>query len=198
MNKASLPIAFLSGPAGKALAAIGGAVVGLILWVSFFVLPQQKALAGLHSRLEKVHQDVITTKQKVARSPALQAEINRLTAQEPMMAGSSPEEQLPELFKVIAQAAKGAQVHLLNVKAKKEIGQLTPGADGFLQLPVQVDASAGYHQLGQFIDAIESSNSFVQVREMKIRSNPDDIWHHQASFILVIYLFPGGERSKQG
>lgn len=198
MAKSASPMAFFFGPVGKALAAFGGVLVGLILWFNVFVVPQQKALAVGHSRLEKVRQDVSTTKQRMARLPALQAEIDRLMAQEPVAVGIPPERQVPEFFKVIAQTAKGAQVRLLGVEAKQEISQLTPGTSGFLELSVQVDASAGYHQLGQFIDALESSNNFVRVQEFKIQSDPDDLWHPQASFVLVVYLFPAREGSKQG
>ena len=190
-------MAFLNGPAGKLLAAVFGILAGLILWAQFFLFPQRVASAELHSRLEKVRQDVATTRQKMAHLPSLQAEINRLMAQEPMMVEASPEEQLPELFKVIAQEAKAAQVRLVGVKAQKEVGQVTPSPNGFLELPVQVDVAAGYHPLGQFIDLLEGSNNFFRVQDLKIQSNRDDVWHHQATLLLDVYLFPGGERSRK-
>ena len=190
-------MAFLNSPAGKLFGAVFGILVGLFLWVHFFVGPQQEISAQLHSSLEKVRQDVATTHQKMSHLPALQAEINRLMMQEPMMVESSPEEQLPEIFKVIAQEAKSAQVRLLGVKAQKEIGQVTPSSNGFLELPIQVDATAGYHQLGQFLDLLEGSNNFFRIQGLKIQSNPNDVWHHQATLLLDVYLFPGGERSRK-
>jgi len=190
-------MAFLSSPVGKLFGAVFGILVGLFLWVRFFVSPQQEISAQLHSSLEKVRQDVSTTHQKMSHLPALEAEIHRLMMQEPMMVEASPEEQLPEIFKVIAQEAKTAQVRLLGVKAKKEISQVTPSLNGFLELPVQVDATAGYHQLGQFLDLLEGSNNFFRVQGLKIQSNPNDVWHHQATLLLDVYLFPGGERSRK-
>ena len=197
MPKSRLPIEFLTGPAGKILAGLFGILLGLILWAHFFMLPQQAACAELHSRLEKARQEVAATRQKMAHLPALQSEISRLMAQEPMMVEASPEEQLPELFKLMAQEAKAAQVRLLGVKAQKEIGQVAPSPNGFLELPVQVDVSGGYHQLGQFIDNLEGPNNFIRIQELRIKSNPNDMWHHQATLLLDVYLFPGGERSRK-
>ncbi len=197
MPKSGSPIGFLKSPAGKLLTAVFGILVGLFLWGRFFVGPQQEASAQLHSSLEKVRRDVAVTHQKISHLPALQAEINRLMMQEPMTVEASPEEQLPEIFKVIAQEAKTAQVRLLGVKTQEEISQVTPSPTGFLELPVQVDVTAGYHQLGQFLDLLEGSNNFFRVQGLKIQSNPNDVWHHQATVLLDVYLFPGAERSRK-
>ena len=197
MPKSKSPIGFLTGPAGKILAGVFGILIGLILWVRFFMLPQQAACAELHSRLEMARREAATTRQKIAHLPALQAEIGRLMAQEPAMVEASPEEQLPELFKLIGQEAKAVQVHLRGVKAQKEISQVTPSSNGFLELPVQVEASGGYHQIGQFIEKLEGSNNFIRVQELRIKSDPNDVWHHQATLLLDAYLFPGGERSRK-
>ncbi len=195
MPKISLPT--LSPQRQKQIVVGISSIVFLIIWLPFFVVPQRESLADLQARVKKVRSEVAEVRAKMVQLPAMETELRQLASQyDSAVITTPPEEQLPELFEMIAQAARNSQVRLIGVKPKVEIGQVTPGASGFLELPVQVDASGGYHQLGMFVDALERSKSLLRIEELKIQQDPKDIWHHEATFIIHAYLFPGGEKGK--
>jgi Tfp pilus assembly protein PilO len=172
-------------------------VAGFILWISLFFVPQQRLGRQIRSEVRRLKQQIAQTRQEFAQLPALEAELARWMVQYRMPTVVPPlEEQLPELLGTIAQAARSAQVRLLSIKPEGEMRQLTPGPTGYLELPVQVETSAGYHQVGRFIDALENSDSLLRVEELGIRADPVDIWHHQVSFVLAVYLLPSGEQQQ--
>ncbi len=194
----NLKLPLLEGKEWKAIVAGAGIVVGLFVWLQLFIIPQRSSLMDSCSRNKTIVKDMALLKEKIAKFPEMEKQLIQLAGQyDPRMVTTPPEKQLPEILEVIAQAAKASDVRLLGAKPRMEISDLSPGSSGFLELPVQVDASGGYHQLGLFLDSLESSRMLVRVHELKIQTNPEDIWHHQATFVLWTYLFPVvGDQSK--
>jgi Tfp pilus assembly protein PilO len=180
------------------LALMGvGALVLLFIWYDLFFVPTRANLQDVGLRAKTMAQDVKLVKEKMTKLGVMQKQLDEMAAQyDARMITMLPEEQLPELFQVITQAARTSDVRIANIKPKVEVNQLSPSTSGFLEVPIQVDASGAYHNLGKFLDAIESSKALFRVREIKVEANPADIWHHEASVVIWAYLFPGGERSK--
>ncbi len=192
-----LKIPLLEGKEWKTIIAGAGIIVVLFVWFQLFIIPQRSSLMDSCSRNKTIVKDMALLKEKIARFPQMERQLSQLAGQyDPRMVMTPPEKQLPEILEVVAQAAKAADVRLLGAKPRAEISDLSPGASGFLELPVQVDAFGGYHQLGLFLDALESSRMLVRVHELKIEAHREDIWHHQATFVLWTYLFPVGDQSK--
>ncbi|GEM_PF-2424325 len=181
----------------KVIVSLLVGIVGLALWWRLFLIPQCRTWRDLYQRAHLLNKEVDRIPKTLAQLPALKSELSRLAAQYNLPAvAQPPEEQLPELLETISQMAKAAQVQLISVKPQGDFSKLIPGPSGYLELPIQVEASAGYHQIGLFLDTLEHSDSFVRLQEMKIQADPKDIWHPQVTLILRAYLLPGGQHSK--
>ncbi len=174
-----------------------GAGIGLVAWMAFFFVPQCGKWAAGYSKVTELRRKISETHQGLSQLSGVEQALARLRAQYELPAVTPPpEEQLPELLEMIAQTARSSQVSLLSVKPKENLSQLSAGPTGYLELPIQLEASAGYHQIGKFLDLLEHSESLVRVQKLKIQSNPDDLWKHQATLILQAYLLPGGNSKK--
>ncbi len=170
------------------------AVVGLLVWTNLFLIPQRRIAAELEPQVRTKRKQLSELKRNLPQLEKLESEVAVLSAQHHLPSGSrQPEEQLPELLDAIAQAARSAGGRLIRVKPKVEEGLAKPGPSGYLELPIQVEASAGYHPLGLFLDSLERSENFIRVQEFRIHGDPQDIWNHKASFIFQAYLLPSRE-----
>jgi len=130
-------------------------------------------------------------KRQITQLPRLQKNLEELAAQVELPAVvPSPEEQLPELLEEMAKLARAAQVRLTAVKPQLNLDALEAGESGYLELPLQMETSGGYHEIGAFLDAIESSEHLVRVDGLLVRNSPEDIWRHTATFLLRAYLLP--------
>ncbi|MBI4228021.1 MAG: type 4a pilus biogenesis protein PilO [Candidatus Omnitrophica bacterium] len=165
--------------------------LAVVAWWLFLLAPQQRALAERGALLRTLRPQVAELRQQLDGLSAVEAEIARLTTEPGLSTHARrPEEQLPDLLQAITQMAQGARVRLVALKPKLDLGGLTPGPSGYLELPVAMQVSAGYHELGQFIDALERSPQLVRVGEFEIGPTPEDLWHHQAVIMLQVYLVP--------
>lgn len=177
----------------KILAGIG-AGVGFILWLTFFFTPQFVNWIQRRPQVQGLKAQIQEARQRLGQFPKREKELSDLKTQYELSgANLISQQQLPELLEKIAQAARSAGVRLEAVKPKVDISQLTPGPSGYLELPLEVDAVAGYHGLGVFLDTLERSDNLIRVQEFKIQADPKDLWNHQATFVLQSYLLPDGK-----
>lgn len=177
--------------------------VGGVIWVRGFVIPQSRRLAEIRPKIRDLRNEMKEIQSGLRQLPSLEEEFARLSKESigPAASGAAkelvpPEERVPELLDQIAQAAKSSQVRLSQVKPGEELSRLRPGPSGFLELPIRVEATGGYHPLGRFLDLLERSNSLIRVRQLEIKPNPEEIWRHQASLTLQAYLLPGRSKEK--
>ncbi|MBI3318313.1 MAG: type 4a pilus biogenesis protein PilO [Candidatus Omnitrophica bacterium] len=174
----------------KILIALGGALA-VLAWLILVLIPVQSSLAGIRPQVIDLKDQLGSLRQGLNQLPAMEEELKRLFAEYELPATNlSPEEQLPQLLENIAQLARASQVRLVAVKPKADLSLLAPGPSGYLELPVQMEASGGYHAIGSFLDAMERSKSLVRVLELQMEPSSEDLWHHQAILILQLYLVP--------
>lgn len=172
------------------------AAIGVAAWWMLMLGPQQALWAERSAALRALRQQVDDVRQGVAQQPAMEQELARLaeTSGETTSA-RRPEEQLPNLLQAITQMAQAGQVRIVAMKPMVELSSLIPSPAGYLELPVAFQASAGYHQLGAFLDALERSPRLARVGALQIGPQTEDLWRHQVTMVLQVYLVPWSESS---
>jgi len=171
--------------------------IGVVFWIGLIVMPQQRALADLSATVRTRRAQLAELHRGMAQRSAMEAESARL-AQQYRVPGQipPPEEQLPGLLKVITETAKTTQVGLLTVRPKTDFGTMAQKTGGYVEVPLEISASGGYHELGAFLDGLEQSPSLVfRVERLGIQPDPKDLWHHHATFMVRLYLVaPSAQR----
>ena len=165
--------------------------VGLIAWTNFFFLPQRQIWVKRRPEVQKLREEIIRTERDLTHLKTLEENRSRLAVQVEMKyLETPPQEQLPELLERIAQTARVSKVALSSLKPSADLNALSPGLSGYLELPLSIQFSAGYHQIGKFLDALESSEDLLRVQKLEIRSASGDVLKHKANLTLQAYLVP--------
>lgn len=179
------------------LLGAGGAVFGAA-WLAIFLLPQIRAFQENRTQLGDLEQRWTQLKEGLATLPALEGEVAQLTEKYSLPSereARPPQEQLPELLNVLSQLARREQVVLLVVKPTSDIDKLTPGPSGYLELQIFVVVSGGYHPIGKFLDAVESSPELLmRVQEFGISDDEESLWAHTGYILFQAYVPPGPAR----
>ena len=58
------------------------------------------------------------------------------------------------------------------------------------EIPIQLDALAGFHQLGTFLSRAEQGEQPIQLRSLRISENPKLLRRHVVKMTLVAYVMP--------
>ena len=181
----------------RILIGIASAIV-VVVWVTVFAVPQQRTLAEVSAQVRALRAQVAEARRGLAQLPAMETEVASLVGTHPLPADAPPpEEQVLELLKAITEAARTSRVNLLTVKPKGDLGQVAPGVTGYVELPIELMASGGYHEIGAFVDAVERLPSFLlRIQRFQIQADPQDMWHHHAALALQAYLASGGRQGR--
>lgn len=172
-------------------------LIGLVGWVSFFLLPQQRLMGQERMQLQELQSQVEQTRRGLAQMPVMEEQIRQLTARYQLPAVTKPpEQQLPDLLEMISQTARRAQVRVIAAKPSSDVSKLVPGPSGYLELQILLALSGGYHQTGTFLDTLERSGNLLRVRELALLPNPENLYHHQVVILFQAYLVPAHLKEK--
>ncbi len=170
------------------------AAIGGVLWIQFFLVPQAGRAGRLSSELKGMRAQVEKTRRELKQMPEMERSRSLLAAQYAVPAPAAPpEEQLPDLMDRIAQAARSAHVRIITLHPKQDLAQTQAGPSGYLEIPLELAATAGYHQVGRFLDELERSGTLVRLKELEIRPSGQDLWNHQIKMQLLAFLVPNAQ-----
>ena len=170
-----------------------GSVIGLLFWTQILFLPQQRTLSATSSELRTLQKKLREAHHNLTELPRLEKEYAQLSTSKGIASAAPAEQQLLETFNAVSEMARLSQVQMTTLKPKVGLNRLVPSQSGFLELPVEADATGGYHQFGAFLDTLEHSDLFLKLQALEIRPDSKSIWKHEAIFIFQVSLFPTGK-----
>ncbi|MBL7155564.1 MAG: type 4a pilus biogenesis protein PilO [Candidatus Omnitrophica bacterium] len=107
----------------------------------------------------------------------------------------SREKELPILFGNISKMARSSRVKILSITPlevrKRETNDKKESV--YEELPIAISAQSGYHELGEFISKMENDKRYLQVSDIKIKSNTANPRKHDINFVVYAYTFKSGE-----
>jgi Tfp pilus assembly protein PilO len=125
-----------------------------------------------------------------ANSLKLKQDVAGLETQLSNMEGKLFLESETQVFlKYLNQLARSVNVRIVSLSpetpVKKEVASLKKV---YLQIPYRAVLKCTYHDLGKFINRVESSNErFVKVEEVSIKHDSGSIWEHAVELEISIF-----------
>ena len=118
----------------------------------------------------------------------------------------SSEEELPAVIERVSGLATETGVRIQAIFPQRPVetaGAGTPSQQGaaasaslvYKEIPIQVDALTGYHQLGAFLSQVESGEKPTRVSNLRIAGNQKDLRRHSVKLVLRSYFTPKEEAS---
>ena len=95
--------------------------------------------------------------------------------------------QLASLLQDISKIANTNNVEILQIKPSRETGKAA-AALKFSPVSISLDLICGYHNLGKFINALESNQAFISIESFKIEARSGDALKQRVSLILKTYV----------
>jgi len=175
-------------------------LAGLSAWVYYAYV-----LTPLFRRVVQLGQDIRTTsitlrhiEQAIAQEPQLRQESDRLRETIQALSTSLPsKEELPSVIELLSDVASQTGVKIQTIFPQRAFeSEETPahakppdkGRDFYTQIPIQIDALGGFHQLGSFLSRVESGPQPIQLKSLRISGNPKEPRRHTMKIVLAVYF----------
>ncbi|MBI4322675.1 MAG: type 4a pilus biogenesis protein PilO [Candidatus Omnitrophica bacterium] len=96
------------------------------------------------------------------------------------------EDELPTMIEQLTDLAGQTGVKIQLISPQRAFpASLSP--DAYKEIPIQIEALAGFHQLGTFLSRVELGTQPMQVRTLRISENPKLLRRHLVKLTLLAY-----------
>lgn len=156
-------------PYAKIIISILPAVILSVIIIVLFILPKQKEIQELNTKIDAQNNEIAASEAKVAKLDILKKENERLVNRINELKEQLPEEK--EISSLLKQVSDLGIASGLNIKAWRP-GQKTTHPSGIVyEIPVSVEVEGTYHNLGYFLSSLTRLNRIVNISNMKL-ANP--------------------------
>jgi len=155
-------------PAAKVVIALLPAIVISVLVVIFLILPRHKEIKRLNAEITKQENDIAKDQVKAAKLSTLKAENEKLQRRLDELKLQLPEER--EVSGLLRQVSDlGIKSGLKTISWKPEQKKDHPSGTIY-EIPVAVELSGSYHNLGIFFSSLTKLNRIVNISDIKMGS----------------------------
>ena len=169
----------------RALAAIGVLGAG-ILWTyfTFIVGPLMREAGELSQQVRAAREEFKTLQSATANETTLRQRHEQLQDTVASLRKLLPaEEELPHVIELLSDLAGQSQVKIQTIFPQRPLAEDAhalekPAASAaplvYKDVLIQIEALAGFHQLGTFLSLVETGETPMQVSSLRISSDPKD------------------------
>ncbi|MCF8024231.1 MAG: type 4a pilus biogenesis protein PilO [Desulfobacteraceae bacterium] len=148
----------------RILISVGAAVVVIAIFGYFLYLPKLDRMAELRDEIETSQQKLERTKAKANAYDAVKKRYDDAREQFELVARALPDkEEIPSLLTGISQAGKASGLKFLLFEPQSESQK-----DFYSEIPVKMELTGGYHDLGVFFDRLARLSRIVNVKDFSI------------------------------
>jgi Tfp pilus assembly protein PilO len=145
----------------------------------FRLLPEASQLKAKIIKVEKDWENIEALKGRVSQS---HEKIGTYERKLPV------EKEVPAVLEFLSQAARKMDVRITEIKPVDQ-DKDEPGIHSlYYRIPILLKAECGYHQLGRFLNKLESADRFVKIDDIKITTNPAQPAIHDVKLVVVTYV----------
>jgi len=159
-------------------------LAGISLWVYYTLLfkPMFQEAVRLGQEVRTASLKLQHTEQAITQEPQLRQEYERLQeALQGLRKALPPPEDLPSVIGLLSDVASQTSVKIQTIfpqrslEDREETPRREPASSDvpelYTEIPIQIDALTGFHQLGTFLSRVESGAQPMQLRSIRITEN---------------------------
>jgi len=150
----------------KTAIAILPALVIAIAVTFLFILPKNKEIKALESKIQVQENEIAKSQAKAEKLTELIAENHRLGKRLDELRDQLPEEkEVSDLLKQVSDLGIGSGLRILLWKPEQK---KTHPSGIVYEIPVKVELSGSYHSLGFFFSSLTRLNRIVNISDIKL------------------------------
>lgn len=152
----------------KGIIAVLPSIILIAIAVFVFILPKQKEIKKVEADIDKQNNEIAVSEAKAAKLEVLKLENERLVVRLNELKEQLPEEkEISSLLKQVSDLGIGSG---LEIKSWRPAPKVAHPSGIVEEIPVAVDVTGTYHNLGNFLSSLTRLNRIVNVTEMRLGS----------------------------
>ncbi|OGW91567.1 MAG: hypothetical protein A3D28_06115 [Omnitrophica bacterium RIFCSPHIGHO2_02_FULL_63_14] len=195
----------------KTLLSVAGlGIVILWVYVAAIVRPLMREGGQLGQQLREAREQLKLLEAATMNEDALREQYHQLEQNVLSLRKLLPsEEELPAVIELVSDMASQSQVKIQTIFPQRPVGNTEDGGekqdtdkDAALKQPavykdvlIQIDALAGFHQLGAFLSLVEQGDKPMQIANLRITQDARETKRLRIKLLLQSYFAPSEKRA---
>ncbi len=164
----------------------------LMIYFNLLLKPQFARFMARNREYGTVYSRVKKTQALIANEQRLRKQNENLKEQFSGMEGKFlGEDEVSSLLQSFSEIADSSNVQILRIKPLETIGRAaaTESTDEFYsEFPILIEAKAGYHECGDFLNKLERAERFIRIGDIDIRGSQEKPRVHEIRLRVVTYV----------
>ncbi|MFH1753390.1 MAG: type 4a pilus biogenesis protein PilO, partial [Candidatus Omnitrophota bacterium] len=99
------------------------------------------------------------------------------------------EREIPKLLEKLSEVASASSVRIIGIKPVVVAGFGLEDEDSIYQtIPIEIIATSGYHELGEFLQKLETGYRFIMIKELDIDASKGNVRKHDIRLITETFV----------
>ena len=163
-------------------------IVGIMLYVNLLLKPQFSRFLVMNRDYNAVKTRIRNAEALISNETGILKQYDTLSKKAlAMEEGLTRQDQISGLLEDFSRTAEASRVKILRIKPLESIDEMSQSSF-YEDFPILIEARAGYHECGLFIDKLEKMDRFIEIEDIDIRGNPDDQRHHDIKLRVNTYI----------
>jgi Tfp pilus assembly protein PilO len=170
-----------------------------IFGIAALILYYNLLLKVQFSKFIAMNREFQTTKSRVKGAEALISNQEKIKAQyENLIKGEEllekkflSEDEISSLLEDFSRVAESSGVKILKIKPLELLAATSGAANApgfYSEFPILIEARAGYHEAGRFINNLENTERFIRIDDIEIRGRLEEPRHHDIKIRVSTYI----------
>jgi Tfp pilus assembly protein PilO len=156
--------------------------------------PQAAGMFGAMARVNKMKADLKKAETDIARIGEMKASIASYDEKIGRYGDLLPtEEGIPALLESLADMARGSNMKIVSIIPAEDQESKPRSGQAYQTIPIVISAKAGYHELGKFFSTLESSERFMKIADIRIKSGVASPKRHDVDLLVLTYILLEGK-----
>jgi Tfp pilus assembly protein PilO len=173
------------------LGAIFG-IAGLILYYNLLLRPLSSGFIAMNKEFRIVKERVRAEQALVVNEAGIKRQHDNFQKQAGYLEKRLPGQlQISSLLEDFSKVAESSGVKILRIKPLEEpvpVSKQKITSHSYTDFPILIEARAGYHQLGVFVEKLESMDRFIKITDIEVAGNEKDPRHHDIKMRIITYV----------
>jgi len=173
------------------LVAIFG-IGGLVLYYSLLLKPQFSTFLARNREFKIVRARVKQGEALIANESGVRRQQENFKQQADYLKKRLPsQDQISSLLEDFSNVAEASGVKILKIKPIEEPVPLSKQKainTAYSEFPILIEARAGFHQLGIFVNKLEAMDRFIKITDISVAGVEKDPRHHDIKMRMITYV----------
>ena len=166
----------------------------IIFLVAYFgaIQFQLATLRSMNPKIGTLAEEIKTAKNNIQRLPQFQMEITKLSEKLNKLKDKiKNKDQVPEILENISRVAGSNNVRIDQLIPNTSVGDpILKNNDGkYYAVPIVVEGLGSYHEVGRFINELETEQMFLQISNFSMGADETDPMRHRIKLTINAIVF---------